>query len=474
MSDFHYEPLSYLDSSFLALESRTSHMHVAGVALFDASPLKGHDGGIDIERIRAHVRSKLQYIPRYRQRLDWVPYDRRPVWVDDAEFTFDYHVRHTSLPRPGSDQQLKELAGRIVSIKLDRNKPLWEMWVIEGMSDDRFALIVKIHHCMIDGLSGVDLTTILLNIIPDGAIEETPDWTPRPAPTPTQLAVAEAARFTRRILDGLTSLGERMRDGLRFTDRTLDKSIAALTSLRSGWLTPSGRTPLNPDIGPNRRFDWTDMDLDEVKAVKNTLGGSVNDVVLAVATGAIRGFLIDDRDFDPTETEFRAMNPVSTRGADQMGKLGNQIAMWLVELPIGEEDPGTRYNLIKERTRNLKDTNQALGAATIVELSSGTPITLLSLANRVVGSKIRPFNMTVTNIPGPQFPMYLLDSEMLGNYPMVPLWAQHGIGLALFSYNGKLLWGIQADYAALPDTQAFIEALHVSFRELADLAASGE
>jgi WS/DGAT/MGAT family acyltransferase len=474
MSDFHYEPLSYLDSSFLALESRTSHMHVAGVALFDASPLKGDDGGIDIERIRDHVRSKLQYIPRYRQRLDWVPYDRRPVWVDDAEFTFDYHVRHTSLPRPGSDQQLKELAGRIVSIKLDRNKPLWEMWVIEGMSDDRFALIVKIHHCMIDGLSGVDLTTILLNIIPDGAIEETPDWTPRPAPTPTQLAVAEAARFTRRILDGLTSLGERMRDGLRFTDRTLDKSIAALTSLRSGWLTPSGRTPLNPDIGPNRRFDWTDMDLDEVKDVKNTLGGSVNDVVLAVATGAIRGFLIDDRDFDPTETEFRAMNPVSTRSADQMGKLGNQIAMWLVELPIGEEDPGTRYNLIKERTRNLKDTNQALGAATIVELSSGTPITLLSLANRVVGSKIRPFNMTVTNIPGPQFPMYLLESEMLGNYPMVPLWAQHGIGLALFSYNGKLLWGIQADYAALPDTQAFIEALHVSFRELADLAASGE
>jgi WS/DGAT/MGAT family acyltransferase len=474
MSDFHYEPLSYLDSSFLALESRTSHMHVAGVALFDASPLKGEDGGIDIERIRDHVRSKLQYIPRYRQRLEWVPYDRRPVWVDDAEFTFDYHVRHTSLPRPGSDKQLKELAGRIVSIKLDRNKPLWEMWVIEGMSDDRFALIVKIHHCMIDGLSGVDLTTILLNIIPDGAIEETPDWTPRPAPTPTQLAVAEAARFTRRILDGLTSLGERMRDGMRITDRTLDKSIAALTSLRSGWLTPSGRTPLNPDIGPNRRFDWTDMDLDEVKDVKNTLGGSVNDVVLATATGAIRRFLIDDREFDPTGAEFRAMNPVSTRSADQMGKLGNQIAMWLVELPIGEEDPGTRYNLIKERTRNLKDTNQALGAATIVELSSGTPITLLSLANRVVGSKIRPFNMTVTNIPGPQFPMYLLESEMLGNYPMVPLWAQHGIGLALFSYNGKLLWGIQADYAALPDTQAFIEALHVSFRELADLAASGE
>jgi WS/DGAT/MGAT family acyltransferase len=472
MSDFHYEPLSYLDSSFLALESRTSHMHVAGVALFDASPLKGDDGGIDIERIRAHVKSKLQYIPRYRQRLEWVPYDRRPVWVDDAEFTFDYHVRHTSLPRPGSEQQLKDLAGRIVSTKLDRTKPLWEMWVIEGMSDDRFALIVKIHHCMIDGLSGVDLTTILLNVIPDGAIEDAPEWKPRPAPTPTQLAVSEAARFTRRLIDGLSSFSEKAKDGLKISERTLDKSIAALTSLRSGWLTPSGRTPLNPDIGPNRRFDWTEMDLGEVKEVKNALGGSVNDVVLAVATGAIRRFLIDDRGFDPTGAEFRAMNPVSTRSADQMGKLGNQIAMWLVELPIGEDDPTTRYNLIKERTRNLKDTNQALGAATIVELSSGTPITLLSLANRVVGSKIRPFNITVTNIPGPQFPMYLLESQMQGNYPMVPLWAQHGIGLALFSYNGKLQWGVQADYQTLPDSDALISVIQSSFQELRELASA--
>ena len=472
MSDFHYEPLSYLDSSFLALESRTSHMHVAGVALFDASPLKSDDGGIDIERIRAHVRSKLQYIPRYRQRLEWVPYDRRPVWVDDAEFNFDYHVRHTSLPRPGSEQQLKELAGRIVSTKLDRTKPLWEMWVVEGMSNDRFALIVKIHHCMIDGLSGVDLTTILLNVIPDGIIEDPPEWTPRPAPTPTQLAVAEVARFTRRLIDGLASVGEKARDGLKISERTLDKSIAALTSLRSGWLTPSGRTPLNPDIGPSRRFDWTDMDLSEVKDVKNAMGGSVNDVVLAVATGAIRKFLIDHRDFDPAGAQFRAMNPVSTRSTDQMGKLGNQIAMWLVELPIGEEDASTRYDLIKERTRNLKKTKQALGAATIVELSSGTPITLLSLANRVVGSKIRPFNITVTNIPGPQFPMYLLESQMHGNYPMVPLWAQHGIGLALFSYNGRLQWGIQADYNTLPDSGAFITAIQASFQELRVLAST--
>lgn len=474
MTDFHYEPLSYLDSSFLALESRSSHFHVAAVSIFDASPLKNDEGGIDIDRIKQHINSKLQYIPRYRQRLEFVPYDRRPVWVDDAHFTFEYHVRHTSLPRPGSDEQLKELAGRIVSNKLDRSKPLWELWVVEGISNDRFAIIAKIHHCMIDGISGVDLTTILMNVVPDGTIEEAPEWVPRPAPTPSQLAVAETARFTRKLVDGLTNLNEKVRDGFKVSDKTLDKSIAALTSLRSGWLTPSSRTPLNPEIGPNRRFDWTELELSEVKTIKNALGGSVNDVVLAITTGAVRRFLMERREWDPSHTEFRAMNPVSTRSTDQRGQLGNQVAMWLVELPIDEPDPSVRYELIKDRTRNLKETNQALGAATLVDISSGTPITLLSMANRLVGPKLRPFNMTVTNIPGPQFPMYLLESQMLANYPMVPLWAQHGVGVALFSYNGRLFWGIQADYDTLPDSGDFLEAIQASFRELAGLTGEEE
>lgn len=470
MTDFHYEPLSYLDASFLALETKDSHMHVSAVAVFDATPLRGPQGGIDIARIRAHVRSKLQYIPRYRQRLDWVPYDRRPVWVDDDHFDFDYHVRHTSLPRPGSDAQLKNLAGRIVSGKLDRAKPLWELWVVEGLADDRWAIIAKIHHCMIDGLSGVDLTTILLNVVPDPTIEESPEWTPRPAPTPTQLAVAEAARFTRRMIDGLTNVGEMVRDGKVVTDRAMDKSAAALSSLRSGWLTPSTRTPLNPHLGPGRRFNWTEMDLAEVKKVKDALGGSVNDVVLAITAGAVRRFLIEHRGYDPTDVGFRAMNPVSTRSPSTQGQMGNQVAMWLVDMPIGEEGPRERYDAIKASTANLKKTNQALGAATLVDLSSGTPVTLLSLASRFAGPRIRPFNMTVTNIPGPQFPMYLLESPMIANYPMVPLWAQHGIGVALFSYNGRLLWGVQADYDTLPDSDEFVACLQTSFDELLSLS----
>lgn len=466
MTEFHYEPLSYLDASFLALESKTSHMHVAGVALFDAAPLKGDDGGIDIARIRSHVESKLRYIPRYRQKLDWVPFDRHPVWVDDEHFSIDYHLRHSSLPRPGNERQLKELAGRIVSAPLDRSRPLWELWVIEGIDDDRFALVAKIHHCMIDGISGVDLTTILLNIVPTAEIEDPDEWVPRPAPTHTQLAVAEAARLTGHLVDRLSHLSEAVRDGVTLSDRTRDKSTAALSSLRSGWLRAADRTPLNPNIGPNRRFDWTDTPLEEIKALKNKLGGSVNDVVLAITAGAVRRFLIEERGYDVSGVEFRVMNPVSTRSADQRGSLGNQVAMWLLELPIQEPDPRARLEKVKEATSNLKKTNQALGAATLVEISSGTPITLLSLANRVVGPKIRPFNMTVTNIPGPQFPMYLLESEMRANYPMVPLWSQHGIGIALFSYNGRLLWGIHADYDTLPDSDRFLAAIQASYREL--------
>ena len=470
MPQFHYEPLSHLDSSFLALESRTSHMHVAGVAVFAAQDLAGGDGAIDIQRIRAHIDSKLQYIPRYRQRLDFVPVEGGPVWVDDADFNLDYHVRHTSLPRPGNDEQLKRLAGRIVSQQLDRSKPLWELWVAEGLSEDRFAIVAKIHHSMIDGLSGVDLTSILLNVVPSSEIEEAPPWKPRPAPTQAELAVATAARATRRTIERLTSVGELIADGRHTIEQVGGKAVAALNSLKSGWLSTADRTPLNPDLGPNRRFDWTEIPLDHIKTIKNGLGGSVNDAVLAVVAGAIRHFLITARDFDLDGIEFRVMNPVSTRRADQRGALGNQVAMWLIDLPLDEPDPAARLARIKQVTAEHKRTNQALGAATLVDLSRGTPMTLLSLASRFAGPRMRPFNMTITNVPGPQFPMYLLEAEMLANYPMVPLWAQHGVGIALFSYNGRLMWGIHADYDALPDSDVFIESIQLSTAQLLEAA----
>ena len=466
MADTHYEPLTHLDASFLALESRTTHMHVGAVALFEASPLVRGDGGIDIDRIRAHIQSKLQYIPRYRQRLAFVPYDRHPVWVDDEHFNLDYHVRHTSLPRPGSDAQLKRLAGRIMSQQLDRAKPLWELWVVEGLGDDRFAIIAKIHHCMIDGISGVDLTTILLNVVPTSEIEPAPEWHPRPAPGPTELAVAELARTTRRAIDSLTHLTDVARERGSVAATVLRRATAAVNSLRSGWLSAAAHTPLNPEIGPNRRFDWTEMDLERVRSVKKVLGGSVNDLVLATVAGAVRRFLIEHRGFPVDGADFRVMAPVSVRRPEDRGQLGNQVAMWLVKLPIDDPDPVSRLAAIRDQTLSHKRNEQALGAATLVELSRGTPITLISLANRLVSNMLRPFNMTVTNVPGPQFPMYLLESRMLANYPMVPLWAQHGVGVALFSYDGRLLWGVLADWDTLPDHDRFVDCIHQSFDEL--------
>jgi WS/DGAT/MGAT family acyltransferase len=471
MTTAFYEPLSYLDSSFLALETRTTHMHVAAVALFEAGPLQTPEGGLDMARIRAHVVSKLQYIPRYRQRLAYVPVNRAPVWIDDDTFSPDYHIRHTSLPRPGSDEQLKRLVGRILSQQLDRAKPLWELWFVEGLQGDRFAIIAKIHHSMIDGIAGVDLTTILMNVVPTSEIEPAPEWRPRPAPTGSQLVVAELARSTRTTIDRLTSVGDLLRSSREMAGMLQHRASAVAASLRSGWLTPTGVTPLNPVIGPNRRFDWTEIPLAEVKTLKNALGGTVNDVVLAVVAGAVRHFLEVERSFATEGVEFRAMAPVSVRSESQRGSLGNHVAMWLVSLPISEPDPLVRFRTIAAETAELKETDQALGAATIVDLSRGTPIPLLSLANRLVSNAVRPFNTTITNIPGPQFPMYLLEARMLSNYPIVPLWAHHGMAIAIFSYDGMLRWGIHADYDALPDTEAFAESIQHSFRLLKNAAA---
>jgi len=469
----HFEPLSHLDASFLALESPSTHMHVGAVVQFEAAQLKLPDGGIDIGRIKAHILGKLQYIPRYRQRLAYVPATRHPVWVDDEHFNFDYHVRHTSLPRPGRDEQLKLLAGRIVSQQLDRAKPLWELWVVEGLENDRFAIIAKIHHCMIDGVSGIDLTGILLNVVPTTAVEPPDDWTPRPAPSSTQLVVAETARMTRRTVDSMSSLRS-----LRTRSRELamvggGRAFAAFNSLRSGWLSTASRTPLNPDLGPNRRVDWTESRLDDIKEIRQALGGSVNDVLLAVVAGAVRHFLTEERQFDVDGIEFRAMVPVSTRQADQRGSLGNQVAMWLVNMPLSEPEPLLRLQKLRQETARLKQTNQALGASTLVELSRGTPLTLISMANRVVGPIVRPFNLTVTNVPGPQFPMYLLEAKMIASFPIVPLWSQHGLGLAIFSYDGNLHWGIHADFDAIPDTDRVAAAITTAIRELLEAARAG-
>jgi WS/DGAT/MGAT family acyltransferase len=447
-------------------------MHVAGIAVFEAGPLRNAEGGIDTGRIRRLVESKLHLIPRYRQRLAWVPLERHPAWVDDEHFNIDYHVRHYSLPKPGSFDQLRSLIGIIMSQQLDRSKPLWEFNVVEGLDGDRFALVSKIHHCMIDGVAGVDLMAVLLNLAPSGEIADPVPYVPRPAPSGSELLVRETARRTGKMLGAMRSVRQLTADTRSIAEEGLHRARATSYSLASGWLTTASDTPLNGKVGPNRLFSNLETPLQTIKDIKNTAGGSVNDVVLASVAGGVRRFLLRDREFSVTGVDFRAMAPVSVRSHDQRGTLGNQVAMWLVSLPVEEPDPLRRLEAVKAVTEHLKQTDQALGASTLVRLSAGAPATLVSLASRLAAG-VRPFNMTVTNVPGPQFPLYLLGSRMVASYPLVPLWQAHGVGIALFSYAGTVYWGLNADYDIVPDVDGFAVAISESLTELSVAAKSG-
>ena len=460
-----YERLSALDSSFLALESRFTHMHVAGMGVFEAGPLRTEGGGVDIERIRTLVASKLHLIPRYRQRLGWVPVEGHPVWVDDERFDITYHVRHASLPRPGSMSQLTTVMGRLVSQQLDRSKPLWEMTVVEGLEGDRFAVIVKIHHSMIDGIAGVDLMALLLDLQPVDVVEEGPVFDPRPAPEGAELFVRESARRLGEMVTAFRNRHEFAENLQSLINDTAKRLIAAGYSLSSGWLSRASETPINGKVGPNRRFATLDTPLDEVKEIKNRLGGTVNDAILAVVAGGVRKYLTEVHSFDVAGVDFRAMAPVSVRAPGERGQMGNQVAMWLVAMPLDDPDPVGRLASVRDETDRLKKTNQALGAATLVRVSAGAPATLVSLASRLATSA-RPFNMTVTNVPGPQFPLYLLGARMEAQYPLVPLWEGHGIGIALFSYNGTIYWGCNADYDLVPDLDLFVASVDAAFKEL--------
>lgn len=460
-----HERLSFLDTSFLALESPETHMHVGSVMVFENGSLGTGNGGLDVETVRNYINGRIHMVPRYRQKLAWIPIEQYPVWVDDPDFSIEYHVRHTALPQPGTTDQLRQLASRLISRSLDRNKPLWEIWIAEGLEGGKFGLISKIHHSMVDGVSGVDLMAMLLNLAPDTTVLEPAPWIPTPAPTGASLLVGDMARRTRSVMDAAKGVGSVRERALEVATSLTGKAKAAQASLGSGWLRPSSMTPLNDRIGPNRRFTWVHTSLEDIKVIRKAFGVTVNDVLLAMTAGAVRSFLEEERAFDTSDLDFRVMNPVSVRTKSQSGTLGNQVAMWLVGMHMDEADPVKRLSLIASDTQNLKETNQAEGASALVSASSGTPQVLLALGLRAAAER-RPFNMTVTNIPGPPVPLYLLDAPLKSTYPIFPLWQHHGLGIALFSYLGSIAWGIVADWDLVPDIDAFAEHVERSAREL--------
>ena len=464
----HYERLSFLDSTFLAMEGPTNPMHVGATLVFEAGPLRLAGGRLDIDRVRDFIGARLQHIPRYRQRLQWIPIERHPVWVDDEHFNLNYHVRHTALPRPGTEDTLKRLAGRVFGQQLHRSKPLWEVWVAEGLSDDRFALVTKVHHCMIDGMAGVDILKVMLSPFANSEIGQPDEFEPLAAPSSAELLCDEAIRRIRIPLEASRSARRFVEETREFGAELRQRLNAMTRSAMSGWFSNASLTPINQRIGPNRRVEFLSTSLDDVKAVKNALGGTVNDVVIATVAGAMRRFLMEDRDVDVTTLDFRAMIPVSTRSDDQAGDLGNQVTMWLIDLPLADPDPVSRLRKVSASTLHLKQTDQALGAAMLIQSASWTPGTLLSVAARMAAGSARPFNITITNVPGPQVPLYLMESPMVANYPMVPLWVNHGVGIALFSYNGSLDWGLVSDWDLVPDVDRVATHLRASFDELLD------
>ena len=456
--------LTGLDSSFLHLERDSAHMHVAGCMVFEGQPPT-------YDELVEQIAERLHLVPRYRQRLAFVPLNQgRPVWVDDPHFNIAFHVRHTALPSPGGDAQLKRLAGRVFSQALDRSRPLWEIWLVEGVCDGRFALLSKTHHALVDGVSGVDIATVLFDTSPDPmpVAPAEHEWVPRPLPSGAQLladALIERATVPGEIMRGVraTLRGPRMVAG------RLGRAAGGVTAMARAGLQAAPSSPLNVRIGPHRRFTWVQGDLREFRAIKNALGGTVNDVVLAVVAGALGRYLRMHGEATQ-DTVLRAMVPISVRADVERGALGNRVAAMWAPLPIGMTDPVQRLLTISRDMDGIKESGQAVGAHVLTELSGFAPPTIMAQAARLQARQ-RLFNLVVTNVPGPQVPLYMLGRRLDAMFPMVPLAENQALGVAIMSYNGQLNFGLNADYDAMPDLEALADELRASIDELA--AAAG-
>ena len=436
-------------------------MHVASTTLFEGPPPP-------YVEFRDHIASRLHLVPRFRQKVREVPLGQgRPVWVDDPHLNLAYHVRHTSLPPPGTEQQLRVLAARIFSQQLDRSKPLWEMWLVEGLEDGRFAIVGKTHHALVDGVSGVDISMVLFDVDPepDGERPQPDQWLPDPEPTGSQL-LGEAL-VERAVSPGEAVRGVRhfLRGPRRAAEKVLEATMAAGTF---AWSWGAPETPFNVEIGPHRRFEWATASLDDLKLVKNELGGTVNDVILAAVAGAL-GRYLRARGHSTAGLEMRAMVPVSIRSDDEHGALGNRVTTMMAPLPVWCEDPVKRMHRVSAVMGDLKQSKQAMGATVMTQLTDFAPPTIAGQAARLQ-SRQRFFNLVVTNVPGPQFPLYLLGRRMERIFPMVPLAKNQAVCVGIMSYNGQVNFGLIGDYDAMEDLRDLSADLEASLEELVEAA----
>ncbi|HEU4658019.1 MAG TPA: wax ester/triacylglycerol synthase family O-acyltransferase [Capillimicrobium sp.] len=454
MAQHQLDALSATDASFLAQERGGTHMHIGGVVLLEGP-------APDFPTFREYVRERLRLVPRYRQRLVFPPLGLgRPRWVDDATFNIDYHLRHSGLPGAADEAALWRQIGRVFSHRLDRTKPLWEAWLIDGLADGRWAVGAKTHHAIVDGRSGMDLLSVLFDARPDAEPVRVADaWMPRPRPTGVELAAAG--------LRDAASEGARVTSALVRPRRLLRAARGAAEGLsETAWsvLAPAPPTPLNVPIGPHRAYTVVQAPLEDFRTVKNALGGTVNDVVLAVVAGGLARWL-HARGLRTEGLEPRAGVPVSVRADPARGVLGNRLAQVVVPLPIAVHDPVERLAVVRAAMDGIKASGRAVDAESIAAMDDMAPPTILAQASRLdFGSRL--YNLLVTNIPGPQVPLYLLGRRVEELYPVPFLVGDRALAVAVVSYAGNVGFGLLADPDVLDDLDVVAQGIEASLAEL--------
>jgi len=464
------ERMSSTDAGFFYAEGANTPMHVGSVSVFEGpAPSYG-----DVVRL---LLGKLPQVPRYRQHVRPVPFDLgRPLWVDDEHFQILYHVRHTAVPKPGGPEQLRNLAGRVLGQRLDMTKPLWEVWLVEGLEDGRWALISKVHHCMVDGVAGTDLMQLIFDVDPDAEHSEPAPWTPQHEPSTLEVlaggladTIAQPTQHLERLARELEKLGPRGTPQALLERASVLRSAAPRVARQV--LRPRA-TSLNGSIGPHRRWVWAETSIGEIKKVRTALGGTVNDVVLTAIT---RGF----RDLLAARGELTdglvvgSMVPVSVRRSDERGSLNNQVSAVFVDLPVGEADARARLESIRAQMDEYKQVLNAVDARSIIAMGDFVAPTLLSLGTRAAARTPQRFTQAVTtNVPGPPVPLYVLGRPMRALYSYVPIGSGLRVSIGIYSYLGAMTFGINADFDAFPDVQVLADGIGAGMTELLELAAA--
>jgi WS/DGAT/MGAT family acyltransferase len=456
--------MSPLDASFLHLEDDNSSMHIGSTAIFEGPPPTQ-------DEFQAMVESKLPLVPRYRQKVRFVPLELgRPAWEDDPHFNVRYHVRHTALPTPGGQAQLRNLIGRVMSQMLDRTKPLWEMWVVEGLEDGHWALISKTHHAMVDGVSGTDLLAVMLDSSPDPERPTAPEWNPEPPVSRTRLlagALAERAVSPYEIVRSARRIARAPRTFARDVGATA-KGMSSMI----GVAVPTAATSLNGPIGPHRRYSWARGRVSDVKGVRTALGGTLNDVVLAAISQGFRE-LLQSRGEDVDGRTVRTLVPVSVRRAGEKGTYNNRVSAMFAELPVGIADPVERLHAVTAQLARLKDSKQAVAGDVLTGLAGFAPPMLLALGTRVAfRAPQRNINTVTTNVPGPRIQIYAAGRKMLEAFPYVPLAGRVRIGIAIFSYLDTLNFGVTGDYDTTEDLDVLSHGIESGMADLVKAGAS--